>query len=145
MADGMVFYFPSSTRDDAMARRLRGGRWPAAHVLATHIFRKEGTMLDVGGNVGLTSIPRAILGHFDKIHVFEPDPLNWKCLDYGIFANNLNQIISAHQLAVGASDGEVELEPLVRFWKTLHWFSQCTRFGLENKSSDRRIGQLVGA
>jgi FkbM family methyltransferase len=67
--------------------------------------RDSGTYLDIGANIGLTTIPIA-RNHRVRCHSFEPDP--------GLFVHLLENIhrncrrnVELHQLALGAENAEV--------------------------------------
>ena len=60
-------------------------------------------MLDIGSNIGLTSVPRAMMRQFTHIHAFEPEPKNFACLQASVEANGLGNRMTAWNLAVGAA------------------------------------------
>lgn len=67
--------------------------------LIADLLRQGGTYIDIGGNIGLTTIPiaqnRAI-----KCHVFEPNPENHRHLTANIVANCQDNNVTVHQLAL---------------------------------------------
>jgi FkbM family methyltransferase len=111
-ADGMTFYAPLLARegDDNFLDRLQWKRkWPADTIAALLPFMRAGDMLDLGANIGLTSIPRAVLGYFHRIHAFEPEPRNFACLVAGAKATGVDQAMTFHEAAIGRSSGEMWL------------------------------------
>ena len=66
-------------------------------------------MLDIGANVGRTSIPRVILGDFQFIYAAEPDPVNYECLVQNVIENHLRGRVFADQAAMSDRDGETVL------------------------------------
>lgn len=50
-------------------------------------------LIDIGANIGTTSIPLALNNNISRIHAFEPDPNNFHLLEYNIHANNLGERI----------------------------------------------------
>ena len=61
-------------------------------------FNNNSSMADVGANVGLYSLYAAKKGH--KVFAFEPESLNFACLNLNISDNQLNDKIMAFPLAI---------------------------------------------
>ncbi len=111
--DGMTFFAPeleSEAEDKFLHRLLVKRKWPAESIAALLPVTKAGDMIDLGANVGLTSIPRAVLGHFHRIHAFEPEPRNFTCLAAGAKASGVDGKVVCHEAAVGRSPGEMWLK-----------------------------------
>ena len=66
-------------------------------------------MLDIGANIGLTSIPSVLLGDFQFVYAAEPDPANYECLVHNAVENNLHGRVFPDQAAIGNRDGETVL------------------------------------
>ena len=64
-------------------------------------------LLDVGGNVGLTSVPVAAMGR--RVFVFEPVPLNLRVLKLAACFNGFGERFTLVGAAVGAAEGEVDV------------------------------------
>jgi len=69
------------------------------------------TIFDIGANIGLISL---LLAKHDNgldstVHCFEPEPRNFKQLNQNIKHNQLLGRLHAHQLALGAENGTVDL------------------------------------
>jgi FkbM family methyltransferase len=112
LADGMTFFAPvsaSEQEDKFLERLLVKRKWPAETIANLLPLAKAGDMLDLGANVGLTSIPRAVLGYFHRIHAFEPEPRNFACLVAGVDATGVGGKVVCHEAAVGRSAGELWL------------------------------------
>jgi FkbM family methyltransferase len=110
--DGMTFFAPllASAGDDSFLDRLRSKRkWPANAIATLLPFMRAGDMLDLGANIGLTSIPRAVLGYFHRIHAFEPEPRNFACLVAGAKATGVELSMTFHEAAIGRISGEMWL------------------------------------
>jgi FkbM family methyltransferase len=75
------------------------------HVLA----RGGGTLVDVGANIGLTSIPVAKARN-TVCHVFEPDPQNYALLVRNAEANGVRSLVHAYHVAVMDREGTLTLE-----------------------------------
>jgi len=57
---------------------------------------KNGTIIDIGGNIGTFAIPASKYGH---VIAYEPSPTNFKILEMNIALNNAD--VEAHNCAVG--------------------------------------------
>jgi len=68
---------------------------------------KAGTFVDVGANIGLTSIPAA-RNHPINCFALEPDPVNFGFLERNIHLNGLEGKIKAYEVA--AYDAETQLD-----------------------------------
>jgi FkbM family methyltransferase len=88
-------------------------------------FDKESTLVDIGANIGLYSLYAAKKGH--KVYAFEPESLNFSCLNMNISDNNLNDQIFAYPIAI---NDEEKLS-------TLNLSSM--NFGGSGNSFDRKI------
>lgn len=69
------------------------------------------TIFDIGANIGLISLLMAQHdnGLDSTIHCFEPEPRNYKQLTRNIELNELRGRLHAHQLALGADNGSIDL------------------------------------
>tara|TARA_B100000287_G_C20438662_1_gene704659 strand:- start:11 stop:850 length:840 start_codon:yes stop_codon:yes gene_type:complete len=61
-------------------------------------FENNSSLIDVGANIGLYSLYAAKKNH--KVYAFEPESLNFACLNLNIFDNNLNNKINAYPIAI---------------------------------------------
>lgn len=91
--------------------KINGVWWPSADNQASNIILQElldlpqilkhvpvsnGVCVQAGGNVGLW--PRELAKHFARVWSFEPDPVNFKCMNKNL-ENVLN--VHMHQAALG--------------------------------------------
>lgn len=69
------------------------------------------TIYDVGANIGLISLLLALhpSGSNSKVHSFEPEPRNFDQLQKNIALNGLTGRVIPQRLALGTSEGEVQL------------------------------------
>jgi FkbM family methyltransferase len=75
--------------------------------LLRNIIKKGDTILDIGGNIGFYSIVMAKLsGDKGHIHVFEPNPENFKRLQ---FNTRGYKNIKNYNIAVGQKDGVIKM------------------------------------
>lgn len=68
----------------------------------------HGSVIDIGANIGVFSLYAAHCGKTSKVYAYEPNSESFRYLLKNIKANNLEQVIVPHRLAVtGASNGTV--------------------------------------
>lgn len=91
------------------SRRAAGGWLPAREIREARRFVTGGIMLDIGANVGATSIPRVALGDFSHVYAAEPEPANYAALVANIRANGLLGYVLPERVALGAQDGTATL------------------------------------
>lgn len=65
-------------------------------------------VLDIGANIGTTTVPLVTRFGAAHVHAFEPAPLNWRRLAQNIAGNGLEGRATAHRLAVSDHVGSVE-------------------------------------
>jgi FkbM family methyltransferase len=108
---GLRWYIPASEREaDGFASRMLNEAWlPIPMILRTRRLGLGGIALDVGANVGTTSIPRAVLGDFEAIYCAEPEPANYAALVANVRGNGLAGFVLPDRVAVGAEDGSARL------------------------------------
>jgi FkbM family methyltransferase len=108
--DGLAWWMPvvkpGRPRPEAWIEKQR---FPYRILTQTRELSVGGIMLDLGGNIGLTSIPRVILGDVVAAYCAEPDPLNYACLVGNVVDNGLQGMVMPDWLAVGDRDGTVVL------------------------------------
>ena len=90
-------------------RIVREGWLPFEDILAVRELAVGTAMIDIGANIGTTSIPRVVLGDFAYVYAAEPDPANFQCLVDNIIANGLQGFVLPDRVAIGAADGEATL------------------------------------
>lgn len=69
-----------------------------------------GTFLDVGANIGTTTVPALLGGGFDSAVCVEPDPENLRLLRCNLALNDLQDRADVVAAGVSAADGELLLE-----------------------------------
>ncbi len=93
-------------------RYIRDGRWSSSmsdFVIACFDALGGGTYLDVGANIGLTTIPVARRADV-ACHAFEPEPRNLGFLRENVAANCSHGHVAVHGVALGETDGTATLE-----------------------------------
>jgi FkbM family methyltransferase len=68
------------------------------------------TVVEVGGNVGTTTIPLLVRFGAVRVEAFEPAPANLRLLRCNLVLNDLEDRVVLHQLAVSDRNGSVNLE-----------------------------------
>jgi FkbM family methyltransferase len=105
---GLRWWIPhqDAANTPGLEGRLRNGRLPFKSILAGRELAHGTIMLDIGANVGTTSIPRVVLGDFQHIYAAEPEPRNYMCLVQNVLANDLGGFVLPDRVAIGSEDGE---------------------------------------
>jgi FkbM family methyltransferase len=108
---GLTWWVPLEADDtEGIAHRLGARRrLPLAEILATRELAVGRAMIDIGANVGTTSIPRALLGDFSWVYAIEPDPLNYVCLVRNIVSNGARGLVLPDRVAIGDRNGEMTM------------------------------------
>jgi FkbM family methyltransferase len=96
--------------DGGLSDRIVRDEWlPFEDILATRELAMGEVMLDVGANIGTTSIPRVILGDVRCVYAAEPEPANYACLVENVVGNRLQGFVMPDRVAIGAADGEATM------------------------------------
>lgn len=108
---GITWWVPRDGRAEGqLAHRLVSEkRLPLVDLLRTREVISNGTMLDIGANVGLTSVTRALLGDADVVYAAEPAPGNFACLVRTIIDNGLRGVVLPDRVAISDRDGTATL------------------------------------
>jgi FkbM family methyltransferase len=108
---GLTWWVPRDARAEGqLAHRLvNEKRLPLVDLLRTREVIANGTMLDIGANVGLTSVTRAVLGDADVVYAAEPAPGNFACLVRAILDNGLRGVVLPDRVAISDHDGTATL------------------------------------
>jgi FkbM family methyltransferase len=132
---GLTWWVPLEADDtEGIAHRLGARRrLPLAEILATRELAVGRAMIDIGANVGTTSIPRALLGDFNWVYAIEPDPLNYACLVQNIVSNGVRGLVLPDRVAIGDSNGEMTMH--VRRSGTHHLVTRA-----EHVNENERMG-----
>jgi FkbM family methyltransferase len=112
-ASGPLGVFQGSTRDyGVLARYAAYGAWDPAYqtLLTDHLFAQgRGTLIDIGANIGLTSIPiareRRII-----CYAFEPEARNFLYLRQNSLANAVESLVNCFNLALYSKEGVLQFE-----------------------------------
>jgi len=108
---GATWWVPADNRTEGQLadRVLHRRHLPLQDILRTREAISNGTMIDVGANIGLTSVTRAILGDADVVYAAEPAPDNFACLVRTVVDNGLRGIVLPDRVAIGDRDGTATL------------------------------------
>lgn len=118
-ANGFRFYL--STTDDVLGRHtfMHGGfDEDAMRRVVAELGERTGvaaplkgrTMLDIGGNIGTTSVYAIRLFDAARTVAFEPVPANVRLLRQNLIANGVSEQVDVFGIALSGSDGEAQLE-----------------------------------
>jgi FkbM family methyltransferase len=108
---GLVWWVPKDARAEGqLAHRLvTEKRLPLVDLLRTREVISNGTMIDIGANVGLTSVTRAVLGDADVVYAAEAAPDNFACLVRAVVDNGVRGIVLPDHVAISDHDGTATL------------------------------------
>ncbi len=79
-------------------------------VVESHGYPVAGTIMEIGGNIGTTTVAAARLPSVERIFTFEPDPSNYMFLEFNLAINRLKEKVVPLQQAVGSEVGSVFLQ-----------------------------------
>lgn len=91
---------------------VRGGVWAARTVkMFTDHFAATGggTFIDIGANIGLTTLPIAAAGNVD-CHAIEPERKNFSFLETNLLINGVGGKVTRINAAVSDIEGEITFE-----------------------------------
>jgi FkbM family methyltransferase len=71
--------------------------------------QKLGTVLDIGANIGTSTISFVMRHAARRVIAFEPEDLNFRLLRCNLILNGLEDYVDPRELAVSDTDGELEL------------------------------------
>jgi FkbM family methyltransferase len=104
--DGLPWWIPVHESCEERIERSRRQGFPYRAILQTREIAIGGFMLDVGANLGRTSIPRVLLGDVRAVYAAEPEPANYACLVRNVAEHGLRGFVLPDRVAIGASRGE---------------------------------------
>jgi FkbM family methyltransferase len=107
--EGLPWWAPRDERVPERGARVEKQGLPLRAILQTREIALGGIMIDVGANIGRTSIPRVVLGDVRAVYAAEPEPNNYACLVQNVIEHGMRGFIMPDQVAIGASRGEVRL------------------------------------
>ncbi|WP_429402348.1 FkbM family methyltransferase [Paraburkholderia sp. MM5482-R1] len=103
----------SSSNDLSILKKYaETGRWAPelAERLKAFFAGSGGTYLDIGANIGMTTIPIAQYNDSVKCYAFEPEPVNYRNLLRNIAENCPSSDIETYQLALHEHDDVLPFE-----------------------------------
>ena len=109
---GLKLAFPNTEGIvDSLADDLRhANAFPAKHMqlMALGLIGRGGTMIDVGANIGLTTIPPLLLDLVDSVIAVEPASLILPFLKWNLAANGLSERVTVVPAVMGDAEGAIE-------------------------------------
>ncbi len=107
---GDLGFFQGSSRDQVVfAHYVATRTWaPELQALLNRLLERGGTLIDVGANIGLTSIPVSRVSGV-RCYAFEPDPENYRFLVSNIAANRAENV-RAFNVAMMSEEGTLAFE-----------------------------------
>jgi FkbM family methyltransferase len=107
--DGLPWWVPLDHSNEERVRRSQRQGFPYRAILQTREVAIGGIMLDIGANIGRTSIPRIILGDVRAVYAAEPEPANYACLVRNTLEHNVRGLVLPDCVAIGATRGEAQM------------------------------------
>jgi FkbM family methyltransferase len=104
--DGLTFDIPPSEKPSRMTARLLNGSLPWHDILQQRGLGAGTVTLDIGANIGTTSLTRIVAGDAQRVYAAEPDPTNYLYLVHNIASNGLRGFVLPDAIAISSRDGE---------------------------------------
>lgn len=83
---------------------------PLQEILQTRELAVGRVMIDIGANIGTTSLTRVLLGDFARAYAAEPDAVNYECLVRNVVDNGASGLVLPERLAIADRDGWLPLQ-----------------------------------
>jgi FkbM family methyltransferase len=106
---GLKLALPRATSSGGFGERLREGWLPWRDILSQRELGVGTVMLDIGANIGTTSILRVVLGDMQRVYAIEPEPANFACLVHNVVANGLAGFVLPDRAAISNATGQALL------------------------------------
>lgn len=106
---GLRLWVPLDGRQPERLLRASSQDIPFSVILQTREVAIGGLMLDIGANLGRTSLPRVLLGDVRAVYAAEADEDNYQCLVHAVADNGLRGFVLPDHLAISAVDGTATL------------------------------------
>lgn len=108
-ANGLRISVPRATSQTGMGVRLRRGWLPWRDILSQRELGLGSVMIDIGANIGTTSIVRVITGDVQRVYAIEPEPSNFACLVQNVLDNRLHGFVLPDACAMSNQTGKALL------------------------------------
>jgi FkbM family methyltransferase len=106
---GVPWWLPQDEARPGRLTKLTSQGFPLRAILQTRELSLGGVMLDLGANVGRTSITRVLLGDVRAVYAAEPEAVNYRCLLQNVIEHRLRGYVLPDPVAIGAVRGVVRL------------------------------------
>jgi len=103
---GLRLALPRDTSTTGFGAKLREGWLPWRDILSQRELGVGTVMIDIGANIGTTSIVRVILGDVQRVYAIEPEPANFACLVRNVVANGLQGFVLPDASAIASRTGQ---------------------------------------
>jgi FkbM family methyltransferase len=107
--NGLTWWVPINAAAEERTERPATQGFPLRAILQTRELSLGGVMLDLGANIGRTSIPRVLLGDIRAVYAAEPEPFNYACLVQNVVEHGLQGFVMPDRVAIGAARGDATL------------------------------------
>ncbi|MCX6553016.1 MAG: FkbM family methyltransferase [Acidobacteria bacterium] len=106
---GLRLWVPLDARQPDRLERAARQDIPYHAILQSREVAIGGVMLDIGANVGRTSLPRVLLGDVRAVYGAEADADNFECLVHAVIDNGLRGFVLPDHVAIGPRDATATL------------------------------------
>jgi FkbM family methyltransferase len=107
--EGLTWWVPLSPVMPDRAERVQKQGLPLEAILHARELSVGGVTLDVGANLGQTSIPRVLLGDAGVVYAAEAEEANFACLVRNVKDNAVQGVVLPDHVAIGSKNGSVRL------------------------------------
>jgi FkbM family methyltransferase len=106
---GIRWWVPAGEQQPDREARVRAQDLPWRAIVQTREVSVGPVMIDVGANIGRTTIPRLVLGDIGVAYTAEPDPTNYRAFVRTLVTNSLTGLVYPDHCGIGDIDGEIAL------------------------------------
>ena len=107
--DSLRWWIPHVGDAEGRSKRAITQGFPFRAILQTREMGIGGVMLDLGANIGRTSVVRVLLGDVRLVYAAEPEPANYACLVRNTREHRLRGFVLPDNVAIAAIRGEARL------------------------------------
>jgi FkbM family methyltransferase len=100
--DRLSWWVPFGAESPERIARAAHQGFPYRAILQTREVAIGGFMIDIGANIGRTSIPRVLLGDVRGVYAAEPEPANYACLVRNTLEHQLRGFVLPDRVAIGS-------------------------------------------
>lgn len=104
------FYFQDNIEGNVIRTLKKGRFYEGAMLNFIEKLQPEGTVIDVGANIGNHTIYLATFSKCKKVIAIEPHPKMWEVLDNNVKQNKLSSKVETKNMAAGEENGSCDIK-----------------------------------